>query len=150
MIYGPGEGGWGSQGCSEDHRPADLPATVRAEHGSRPFAAVRIVSGEMEVWRIWHPTYGVIYDEGEVIKRGAHTLRACNGPAPGVRKIRPQGLCAQPRAQQCPRFIAAASMSLLLGILAFFRNSEQELCICSLMGHRSLPNSKEQADPRVP
>src|SRR5216684_1563412 len=24
---------------------------------------------EMEVWRIWHPTYGVIYDEGEVIKR---------------------------------------------------------------------------------
>jgi hypothetical protein len=26
--------------------------------------------GEMEVWRIWHPTYGVIYDEGEVIKRG--------------------------------------------------------------------------------
>ena len=26
--------------------------------------------GEMAVWRIWHPTYGVIYDEGEVIKRG--------------------------------------------------------------------------------
>jgi hypothetical protein len=29
--------------------------------------------GEMEVWRIWHPTYGVIYDEGEVIKRGTYT-----------------------------------------------------------------------------
>ncbi len=28
--------------------------------------------GEMEVWRLWHPTYGVIYDEGEVIKRGAY------------------------------------------------------------------------------
>jgi Putative transposase len=28
---------------------------------------------EMEVWRIWHPTYGVIYDEGEVIKRGTYT-----------------------------------------------------------------------------
>ena len=28
--------------------------------------------GEMEVGRIWHPTYGVIYDEGEVIKRGAY------------------------------------------------------------------------------
>jgi hypothetical protein len=28
--------------------------------------------GEMEVWRIWHPTYGVIYDEGEVIKRGTY------------------------------------------------------------------------------
>ena len=32
--------------------------------------------GEMEVWRIWHPTYGVIYDEGEVIKRGTYTLTA--------------------------------------------------------------------------
>lgn len=28
---------------------------------------------EMEVWRIWHPTYGVIYDEGDVIKRGTYT-----------------------------------------------------------------------------
>jgi hypothetical protein len=28
--------------------------------------------GEMEVWRIWHPSYGVIYDEGEVIKRGTY------------------------------------------------------------------------------
>jgi hypothetical protein len=28
--------------------------------------------GEMEVWCIWHPTYGVIYDEGEVIKRGMY------------------------------------------------------------------------------
>jgi hypothetical protein len=28
--------------------------------------------GEMEVWRIWHPTYGVIYDEGELIKRGTY------------------------------------------------------------------------------
>jgi hypothetical protein len=27
---------------------------------------------EMEVWCIWHPTYGVIYDEGEVIKRGMY------------------------------------------------------------------------------
>ena len=27
---------------------------------------------EMEVWRMWHPTYGVIYDEGEVIKRGTY------------------------------------------------------------------------------
>ena len=29
--------------------------------------------GEMAVWRMWHPTYGVIYDEGEVIKRGTYT-----------------------------------------------------------------------------
>ena len=26
----------------------------------------------MGVWRIWHPTSGVIYDEGEVIKRGTY------------------------------------------------------------------------------
>jgi hypothetical protein len=30
----------------------------------------------MGVWRIWHPTYGVIYDEGEVIKRGTYALIA--------------------------------------------------------------------------
>ncbi len=32
--------------------------------------------GEMAVWRIWHPTYGVIYDEGEVIKRGTYASTA--------------------------------------------------------------------------
>jgi hypothetical protein len=32
--------------------------------------------GEMAVWRIWHPTYGVIYDEGEVIKRGTYASSA--------------------------------------------------------------------------
>jgi Putative transposase/Transposase zinc-binding domain len=31
---------------------------------------------EMGVWRIWHPTYGVIYDEGEVIKRGTYASSA--------------------------------------------------------------------------
>jgi hypothetical protein len=31
---------------------------------------------EMGVWRIWHPIYGVIYDEGEVIKRGTYALSA--------------------------------------------------------------------------
>jgi hypothetical protein len=31
---------------------------------------------EMAVWRIWHPKYGVIYDEGEVIKRGTYTSTA--------------------------------------------------------------------------
>jgi hypothetical protein len=28
--------------------------------------------GEMGLWRIWHPTYGVIYDEAQVIKRGTY------------------------------------------------------------------------------
>ena len=32
--------------------------------------------GEMEVWCIWHPTYGVIYDEGKVIKRGTYASSA--------------------------------------------------------------------------
>ena len=32
--------------------------------------------GEMGVWRIWHPTYGVIYDEVQVIKRGTYALTA--------------------------------------------------------------------------
>jgi len=30
----------------------------------------------MDVWRIWHPTYGMIYDEGEVIKRGTYSSTA--------------------------------------------------------------------------
>jgi hypothetical protein len=32
--------------------------------------------GEMAVWRIWHPKYGAIYDEGEVIKRGTYASTA--------------------------------------------------------------------------
>jgi hypothetical protein len=31
---------------------------------------------EMRVWHIWPPTYGVIYDEGEVIKRGTYATTA--------------------------------------------------------------------------
>jgi hypothetical protein len=32
--------------------------------------------GEMDLWRIWHPTYGLIYDEGQVIKRGTYASTA--------------------------------------------------------------------------
>ena len=32
--------------------------------------------GEMAVWRIWHPPYGGIYDEGEGSKRGTYTSSA--------------------------------------------------------------------------
>jgi hypothetical protein len=31
---------------------------------------------EMGRWRIWHPTYGVVYDEGERIKQGRYRPRA--------------------------------------------------------------------------
>jgi hypothetical protein len=32
--------------------------------------------GERGLWRIWHPTYGVIDDEGEVSKRGTYASSA--------------------------------------------------------------------------
>jgi len=32
-------------------------------------------SGEMVLWRIWHPIYGVIYDEAKAIKRGQYEQR---------------------------------------------------------------------------
>ena len=32
--------------------------------------------GEMGLWRVWHPTYGVVYDEGERIKRGKYESMA--------------------------------------------------------------------------
>jgi hypothetical protein len=31
---------------------------------------------EMGLWRIWHPTYGVVYDEGQVIQRGTYASSA--------------------------------------------------------------------------
>jgi hypothetical protein len=31
---------------------------------------------EMGMWRIWHPTYGVVYDEGQKIKHGTYTSSA--------------------------------------------------------------------------
>ena len=48
----------------------------------------------MGVWRIWHPTYGVIYDEGEVIKRGTYASTAQRaGPEErvDVPRVRPEG-----------------------------------------------------------
>ena len=32
--------------------------------------------GEMGGWQLWHPTYGVIYDEGKVMKRGTYASTA--------------------------------------------------------------------------
>jgi hypothetical protein len=31
--------------------------------------------GEMVVWRMWHPKYGVIYDEAKCIRRGDYERR---------------------------------------------------------------------------
>jgi hypothetical protein len=38
--------------------------------------------GEMTVWRIWHPTYGIIYDEATAIKRGRYERRRERAPTP--------------------------------------------------------------------
>jgi hypothetical protein len=49
---------------------------------------------ELDVWRIWHPKYGVIYDEGDVMKRGTYASTAQRaGPCSqrDVPKVRPEG-----------------------------------------------------------
>jgi hypothetical protein len=54
-------------------RIARLPSRHRDEQstGRDPLVCPHWRS-EMGIWHIWHPTYGVIYDEGEVIKRGTY------------------------------------------------------------------------------
>jgi hypothetical protein len=56
---------------------ARLPYRQRYEQstGRAPFRCPHC-QREMELWCIWHPTYGVIYDEGEVIKRGTYAATA--------------------------------------------------------------------------
>jgi len=56
---------------------ARLTSRQRYEHstGRDPLVCPHC-RGEMGVWRIWHPTYGVISDEGQVIKRGTYTSTA--------------------------------------------------------------------------
>jgi hypothetical protein len=36
--------------------------------------------GEMAVWRMWHPKYGVIYDEAKRIQRGDYDTRRERAP----------------------------------------------------------------------
>jgi hypothetical protein len=57
------------KGAVQLSRPVDLQATVGEEHSRNPLVCEHCRS-EMGGWRLWHPTYGVIYDEGEAIKRG--------------------------------------------------------------------------------
>jgi len=46
---------------------------------------------EMGVWKIWHPKYGVIYDELEVIARGKYASPTPRAAPPGSagRTVRP-------------------------------------------------------------
>jgi hypothetical protein len=40
---------------------------------------------DMRVWRIWHPTYGVIHDELEAIRRGKYASQTPRADPPGSR-----------------------------------------------------------------
>src|SRR5262249_16128024 len=57
--------------------------------------------GEMGVWRIWHPTYGVIPDEVQLIKPGTYASTAQRAGPGG------KGGCA--KSPPAGRFVPAAS-----------------------------------------
>jgi hypothetical protein len=40
------------------------------------------VGGEMSLWQVWHPRYGLVYDEVQAIKRGRYG--PCRGSPPGA------------------------------------------------------------------
>src|SRR5437660_6642252 len=72
---GPGEGGGGGQGAMKIIARLTYRQRYEQSTGRDPFRCPHC-QGEMEVWCIWHPTSGVIYDEGEVIKRGTYASSA--------------------------------------------------------------------------
>src|SRR5215813_1837793 len=53
---------------------------VLASTGRDPLRCARC-GGEMMRWQVWHPRYGVVYDEVQAIKRGRYGL--CRGSPPG-------------------------------------------------------------------
>ena len=55
---------------------------VLASTGRDPLRGTRC-GGEMLLWQVWHPRYGVVYDEVQAIKRGRYG--PCRGSPPGVR-----------------------------------------------------------------
>lgn len=54
---------------------------VLARTGHDPLRCVRC-GGEMMLWQVWHPRYGLVYDELQAIKRGRYGL--CRGSPPGA------------------------------------------------------------------
>jgi hypothetical protein len=54
---------------------------VLASTGRDPLRCTRC-GGEMLLWQVWHPRYGVVYDELQAIKRGRYGL--CRGSPPGA------------------------------------------------------------------
>ena len=55
-------------------------ARVLASTGHDPLRCTRC-GGEMMLWKVWHPRYGVVYDELQEIKRGRYGPR--RGSPPG-------------------------------------------------------------------
>jgi len=43
----------------------------------------RYCGGEMDVWKIWHPKYGVIYNECENLKAGKYDEKEARGRCGG-------------------------------------------------------------------
>jgi hypothetical protein len=54
---------------------------VLASTGRDPLRCTRC-GGEMLLWQVWHPRYGVVYDELQAIKRGR--CGPCRGSPPGA------------------------------------------------------------------
>src|SRR4030095_4778904 len=54
-------------------------ARVRASTGRGPVRCPRC-GGEMMLWKVWHPRYGVVYDELHEIKRGRYGRRRGSPP----------------------------------------------------------------------
>src|SRR5262249_3966753 len=54
---------------------------VLASTGRDPLRCTRC-GGEMMLWQVWHPRYGVVYDELQAIKRGRYG--PCRGSPPGA------------------------------------------------------------------
>jgi hypothetical protein len=54
---------------------------VLASMGRDPLRCARC-GGEMLLWQVWHPRYGVVYDELQAIKRGRYG--PCRGSPPGA------------------------------------------------------------------
>jgi len=54
---------------------------VLASTGRDPLRCARC-GGEMMLWQVWHPRYGVVYDELQAIKRGRYG--PCRGSPPGT------------------------------------------------------------------
>ena len=54
---------------------------VLASTGCDPLRCTRC-GGEMMLWQVWHPRYGVVYDELQAIKRGRYS--PCRGSPLGA------------------------------------------------------------------